>query len=238
VQPHPVQWTPDKIERFWSWVSRDPSFGDQYFTRQVGHTLIRLLNSRIGLTGRRILDYGCGPGYLLRALHDLRIDCAYTGIDHSATSIDIVNEFGPTLPQFHRAQKPVSMTDALGEAFDIIICCEVIEHLSDDALEDLLVFCRRHLRDDGYLIMTTPNKERLHDHSTYCPDCGAYFHRWQHVRSWSQDTLTSYLKARGFSKNSTLQISLRSSPGKTSRATLMHRLLGNPPDNLVSISQV
>lgn len=45
-------------------------------------------------------------------------------------------------------------------AFEVILCCELIEHLLRDPMH-LMLECRRVLVDDGLLVLTTPNVSSL-----------------------------------------------------------------------------
>ena len=47
-------------------------------------------------------------------------------------------------------------------------------------------------------MITTPNEEVLSNNAVFCPECGHEFHRWQHLRSWSADSLASALARHGF----------------------------------------
>ncbi len=75
---------------------------------------------------------------------------------------------------------------------------EVIEHLYDEDLEALLQSVHRIINRDGIVIFTTPNEEQLEEASVWCPYCEKVFHRWQHVRSWSETELRRYLESKGF----------------------------------------
>lgn len=46
-----------------------------------------------------------------------------------------------------------------GETFDVVLCCDVIEHVSSAG--DLLVACRRFMRPDSKLMVTTINATAL-----------------------------------------------------------------------------
>ena len=74
----------------------------------------------------------------------------------------------------------------------------MIEHLYDDAFETLLSDVRSILKSGGVIIFTTPNDEQLENAHIFCPSCEKVFHRWQHVRSWSEAGLRQYLEERGF----------------------------------------
>ncbi len=47
--------------------------------------------------------------------------------------------------------------DAISEQFDVIVCLEVIEHLSTEAAFDLLTRVFSLLKEDGVFYLTTPN---------------------------------------------------------------------------------
>jgi 2-polyprenyl-3-methyl-5-hydroxy-6-metoxy-1,4-benzoquinol methylase len=75
---------------------------------------------------------------------------------------------------------------------------EVIEHLSDEQLEGTLDIIKRLLAPGGVIVFTTPNDEDLGASRLYCPECDHVFHRWQHIRSWSAESITAFLTAQGF----------------------------------------
>jgi SAM-dependent methyltransferase len=79
-----------------------------------------------------------------------------------------------------------------------VLSVETIEHVLDDELANLLTEVRRVLRPGGTAIVTTPNDEDLAAGMNFCPACGIEYHQWQHVRSWSADSLQSALENAGF----------------------------------------
>jgi hypothetical protein len=80
----------------------------------------------------------------------------------------------------------------------------------------------------GYLFVTTPNNENLEASTVFCPECGAVFHRYQHLRSFTIESLEELMRSHGFATtlcNITLfnafQISPSSDPivkGRVARA--------------------
>ena len=107
-----------------------------------------------------ILDAGCGNGYLLSCVREVLTkhdaDIEYYGFDISdqmvlrakelniATNIEV-----QTLPD----------TNYADQKFDVVTCSEVLEHLYQPlrSLKEL----RRILKDDGCLIVTVPNGDRI-----------------------------------------------------------------------------
>ncbi len=195
MQPHEVNWTPQKSANFWNHFSSDPEFSRQYFSNHSGGLLLDYLEKLVPLKGR-VLDYGCGPGYLVSHLLQRRIACE--AVDFSPSSIERVREKFSGHPLFRGAvvatQLPTPLPDA---SMDIVISVEMVEHLFDEHLLPTFAEFHRLLRPGGTLIVTTPNEEDLAASRVLCPDCGCLFHQYQHVRSWSATTLRKALEAHG-----------------------------------------
>ena len=76
---------------------------------------------------------------------------------------------------------------------------EIIEHLDDKMLAKCIDTIKALLGTGGVAIFTTPNEEDLTKSYVYCPESDVVFHRWQHVRSWSKESLTSFIQAHDLS---------------------------------------
>lgn len=72
----------------------------------------------------RVLDVGCGPGFLMLMLQELGIEVR--GVDFSASSLTLAPE------EIRDAIRigPVDRLEEEDEAFDLVICREVMEHLT------------------------------------------------------------------------------------------------------------
>jgi 2-polyprenyl-3-methyl-5-hydroxy-6-metoxy-1,4-benzoquinol methylase len=198
-----MQWTPERISRFWDWQSQYP---EQYFTYQFGSEIAFSLKPF--LAGRkRILDYGCGVGYLLPHL------CQYApevfGADPSEESVARTNERVGGTAGFKGAFL-ISELRRQQNKFDAILAIEVIEHLFDDELDLALTDVRELLSPGGVAIFSTPNNEDLSKSMILSPATGELFHRWQHVRSWSVDSLPERLRASGFTVTKTFETNMAS----------------------------
>ena len=75
---------------------------------------------------------------------------------------------------------------------------EVIEHLTDEAIESTFYELKPLLKQNGRIILTTPNNEDLSKSTRYCPNCSTTFHEWQHIRSWNQESLQHFMQDMGF----------------------------------------
>lgn len=97
----------------------------------------------------RILDVGCGDGYLTNYLcinnNDVRgVDVNFP--QDNKIKFDFVKAAGTNLP-------------FKDHFFDLVVSFDVIEHISEDSL--FVKECHRVLKKDGTFIIGTPNRERL-----------------------------------------------------------------------------
>jgi 2-polyprenyl-3-methyl-5-hydroxy-6-metoxy-1,4-benzoquinol methylase len=80
--------------------------------------------------------------------------------------------------------------------FDAVVVSEVLEHLSDAALDQALLEIHRVLGPRGLVIGTVPANENLDEQLTVCPCCGEKFHRWGHLQTFDEDRLRKVLSLR------------------------------------------
>lgn len=79
------------------------------------------------------------------------------------------------------------------EAFDAVVVSEVLEHLTDTALEKALSEIHRVLLHGGFIIGTVPARENLIEQLVVCPHCNEKFHRWGHLQSFDKARMTTLL---------------------------------------------
>lgn len=102
----------------------------------------------------RLLDIGCGFGFGPAAVHGTSgwqvkgyEPSLYGALGREQLELDIVNDFA------NRNADP-------GDRFDIVHCSEVIEHVHDP--REFIDILASYLADDGVLILTTPDADRIH----------------------------------------------------------------------------
>ncbi|MBN1383305.1 MAG: class I SAM-dependent methyltransferase [Elusimicrobia bacterium] len=112
----------------------------------------------------RILDLGCGKGndiFALNSLYGKKYKIEFTGLDLSPKFIETANEYKSlhNLSNFNFLADNVEKAGLKGESFDIIICSELLEHLTQPEI------CIKRAYDlvkkGGAVIFTTPNKGNM-----------------------------------------------------------------------------
>lgn len=81
---------------------------------------------RNSLRPKRVIDVGCGPGHLMEALTNLGIKTC--GVDLSNAALNITKRKGLNTSRFDLTQKETRLPDC---PFDVVISCEVAEHLDE-----------------------------------------------------------------------------------------------------------
>jgi len=189
VTPQRIQWTPELVARFWNGFSQT-KLVEFSFSKQAGRSLILCIDHLLPRDGR-ILDFGAGDGYLIKLMCERGLHvAAYEPSEGRAKNLKVL------LQDYHGFLGIED--DESTQAFDVVIMAEVIEHILDGQLDDTLRRLNQLTRPDGVLVVTTPNNEDLDLGMAYCPVSNILFHRWQHVRSFTEISLAKLLADHGF----------------------------------------
>jgi len=109
-----------------------------------------------GLSGKRVLDIGCGGGLLSERFAES--GAIVTGLDIAASAIDAAKGHAEktglkidyrlsTLPEFAQNNP---------ERFDCVVCSEVLEHVDD--LADFIKTAASMLKEEGLFLFSTINR--------------------------------------------------------------------------------
>lgn len=110
-----------------------------------------------GLSGRRVLDVGCGGGLLSEAM--ARRGATVTGIDMSPESLAVARlhllESAP-LQVDYRGIPAEELAAQAPRSFDVVTCMELLEHVPDPAR--LVASCASLARPGGSVLFSTLNR--------------------------------------------------------------------------------
>jgi cyclopropane fatty-acyl-phospholipid synthase-like methyltransferase len=96
-----------------------------------------------------VLDYGCGPGFLVRYVAGLVKTVYGVDISHGVLECARVINDAPNASYFHTAD----MTDIGDATVDLVYSFAVAQHLTDSVLEHVLATLRRKLKPAGRLLL-------------------------------------------------------------------------------------
>lgn len=174
-------------DKIWAHFQDPALVGESVFHARPRYELL----ARNVAAKEKVLNIGVGHGGLERLL--IAKGCNVHCLDPNPPSIaaikTVVGNGRATVGYSHA----IPFTDA---HFDVVVMSEVLEHLADDLLASTLIEVRRVLRLGGRFIGTVPADEELAANQVVCPHCGALFHRWGHMRPFSEHSLRSLVAGR------------------------------------------
>jgi SAM-dependent methyltransferase len=143
---------------------------------------------------RRVLDVGCGPGFLMQFLHELGVDVH--GVDFSPASTTLA----PEAVRDRIAIGDVTARHVEPQTFDLVICREVLEHLTVlQVRETVRQLCAASSR---YVYATT----RFHpDPSTLLDVTTQFDVDPTHITLMTKDLLRVLFVLEGFGRRSDLE---------------------------------
>lgn len=130
-----------------------------------------------------ILEVGSGDGLIIKALRKAGHDPV--ALDISQSALKYIQ--GSKLVQATGNQLPFP-----SNSFDLVLACELLEHLPISLYLDVLDEIARVTK--RYVIITVPYREKLEWNYARCPACGCIFNGSYHVRSFREKDIKSLFK--------------------------------------------
>jgi SAM-dependent methyltransferase len=122
--------------------------------RQTAEWLKGHLAPYLSLQNQQILDWGCGPGRVIRHLPEvIGAGCHFTGTDANAQSVAWCRTHLPGLTFLQNGMSPPLAAEAA--TFDAAYGISIFTHLSAQGHESWLTELLRVLRPGGVLLLTT-----------------------------------------------------------------------------------
>jgi len=104
--------------------------------------LISTFLKELGITPRAVIDIGCGVGAWLEAIDQVFPQCSLLGIDGEWVPKQFIS---PNI-DFHEMELSVTGVEFFPDSeFDLALCLEVLEHLSDDRVDQILDFLGKNV---------------------------------------------------------------------------------------------
>lgn len=188
--PEPVRlkWTPELVHSYWDGFSQT-RLVELSFSKLAGRSLLVAVDHLLPRTGR-VIDFGAGDGHLARLLTERGLQVA--AYEPSKGRQENLNARLTGCRGFLGVVGTRSR-----QRFDVAIMAEVIEHILDEELDKTLRRLVALVKPGGTIVVTTPNNEDLELGMAYCPISNTLFHRWQHMRAFTRDTLCALLNEYG-----------------------------------------
>ena len=123
---------------------------------EINPLRLEWIDQLAGVTGKRILDIGCGGGILAEGMASR--GAQVTGIDLSRKALDVARlhllESGHQVD--YREISAENLAQELPESFDIVTCMEMLEHVPNPA--SVIESCARLTKPGGHIFFSTLNR--------------------------------------------------------------------------------
>lgn len=139
-----------------------------------------------------VLELGCGAGGTLARIRQAFPDAALVASDIYTEALQYTAERVPGV----RIVQSDAMAIPFDEKFDVVVACDVIEHIERDDVA--LSQIHRAVRPGGGIVLTVPQDPRL---------WSAWDDLGHHKRRYTRDELVGKVQAAGFSVERTLSLS-------------------------------
>ena len=124
---------------------------------QINPLRVGFIKERASLSGKKVLDVGCGGGILSEALSKLGADV--TGIDASENTIGVAKSHSKLIDgkvKYIRNTIEEFVSSNPDESFDVITCLEMLEHVPSPG--EIIKICSGMLKQNGDIFFSTINR--------------------------------------------------------------------------------
>ena len=124
---------------------------------QINPLRLSWLQETVSLSGRRVLDVGCGGGILSDAM--ARAGANVLGIDMSAKALGVAQLHALEVQTQGIGFREITAEDLAAEQpgqFDVVTCMEMLEHVPDPA--SVVKACAKLVKPGGHVFFSTINR--------------------------------------------------------------------------------
>ncbi len=150
ADPAELQKFSDLAHRWWDPESEFKPLHD------INPLRLDYIDRRVGLRGKAVLDVGCGGGILSESM--AARGARVMGIDLSDKALGVARlhllESGQAVE--YRKVATEALAEEMPEAFDVVTCLEVVEHVPDPA--STVKACAKLVKPGGHVFFSTINR--------------------------------------------------------------------------------
>ncbi|MDZ5601425.1 bifunctional 2-polyprenyl-6-hydroxyphenol methylase/3-demethylubiquinol 3-O-methyltransferase UbiG [Pseudomonas sp. RP23018S] len=135
------------------WWDRESEFKPLH---DINPLRVNWIDERVGLSGKQVLDVGCGGGILSEAMA-LR-GASVTGIDMGEAPLSVarLHQLESGVQVDYRQITAEALADEMPGQFDVVTCLEMLEHVPDPS--SVIEACKRLVKPGGQVFFSTINR--------------------------------------------------------------------------------
>lgn len=150
ADPHEIQKFSDLAHRWWDPTSEFRPLHD------INPLRLEWINARALLSGRKVLDIGCGGGILAESMAKKGADV--TGIDLSEKALKVadLHSLESGVPVRYQLIAAEAMAAQEAGQYDVVTCMEMLEHVPDPA--SIVRAAATLVKPGGHVFFSTLNR--------------------------------------------------------------------------------
>ena len=149
----------DEIAKFealaYRWWDTESEFKPLH---EINPLRLDFIDKHAGLTGKKVLDIGCGGGILTESM--AKRGAQVKGIDLGETPLAVAKlhakDESPGLKLEYQAISAEDIAQQEPNSYDIVTCMEMLEHVPDPAA--IVTACANLVKPDGHVFFSTINR--------------------------------------------------------------------------------
>ncbi|MEO1962886.1 MAG: bifunctional 2-polyprenyl-6-hydroxyphenol methylase/3-demethylubiquinol 3-O-methyltransferase UbiG [Cycloclasticus sp.] len=147
----------NEVEKFSAMASHwwDPE-GDFKTLHQINPLRLNLVDKMVSLSGKDVLDVGCGGGILSEAMAVKGANV--TGVDLGKELLDVadLHSLDSGVSVNYQLISVEELAEQKPNAFDCVTCMEMLEHVPDPV--SIIEACAALVKPNGYVFLSTLNR--------------------------------------------------------------------------------
>ncbi len=158
MNPTPLNVDPSEIAKFEAlaakWWDMDSEFKPLH---QINPLRLNWIDERVSLSGKRVLDVGCGGGILAESMAKRGANVLGIDMGQAPLAVAQLHAEQQQVQGIEYRQVPVvQLAQEQQHSFDVVTCMEMLEHVPDPA--SIIRACQQLVKPDGHVFFSTINR--------------------------------------------------------------------------------
>lgn len=123
---------------------------------EINPLRLQYIDQTAGLSGKRVLDVGCGGGILSESMCSKGADVMGIDLGKKALKVAQLHGLESGIKVDYRLASVEELAEEMPESFDVVTCMEMLEHVPDPAA--VVNSCARLVKPGGSVFFSTINR--------------------------------------------------------------------------------